>query len=161
MENFNAMFDSFFNDTLQLTFPWFFAMAAIIILDLIFGVKKALYVGDDVRISNAFRRTMSKTLSYFWFVITVGVIDAATTLDFKITTWACLIVCVIELSSVISNFLKIKGYKFNKEKGFDFIVRKTMKRLGVDSLEKGEITDLIEKDEEVKKTEETMKKEGE
>ena len=140
MENFNAMFDSFFNDTLQLTFPWFFAMAAIIILDLIFGVKKALYVGDDVRVSNAFRRTMSKALSYFWFVITVG---------------------VIELSSVISNFLKIKGYKFNKEKGFDFIIRKTMKRFGVDSLEKGEITDLIEKDEEVKKTEETMKKEGE
>lgn len=161
MENFNAMFDSFFNDTLQLTFPWFFAMAAIIILDLIFGVKKALYVGDDVRISNAFRRTMSKTLSYFWFVVTVGIIDAATTIDLKITTWACLVVCVIELSSVISNFLKIKGYKFNKEKGFDFIIRKTMKRIGIDSLEKGEITDLIEKDGEMQKIENNEKEKGE
>ena len=44
----------------------------------------------------------------------------------------------------------MKGYKFNKEKGFDFLVRKTMKRFGIDSLEKGELTELIEKDETIK-----------
>ena len=154
--NINLLFEQFLNSTVQLSFPWLIVMAAVIILDLIVGLKKAVFVGEEVRISNAIRRTVTKTIGYFWLVFTLGFIDTASKFDLSFTTWGCLIVCGIELSSTISNFLKMKGYKFNREKGFDFLVRKTMKRFGVDSLEKGELTELIEKDETIKE-----KKEGE
>lgn len=156
--NVNLLIEQFINSTIQISIPWLIVMAAIIILDLIVGVKKAIYVGEDVKISSAIRRTLTKTVGYFWLVVTLGFIDAATKFDFSFTTWGCLIVCVIELSSTISNFLKMKGYKFNKEKGFDFLIRKTMKKIGFDSLEKGEIGELIEKDEEAIKL--TEKKES-
>ena len=143
----NLLFEQFFNNTVQISFPWLIVMAAVIILDLIVGVKKASYVGEDVKISRAVRRTVNKTIGYFWLVFTLGFIDSATKFELSFTTWGCLIVCGIELVSTASNFLKMKGYKFNKEKGFDFLVRKTMKRFGVDSLEKGELSELIEKDE--------------
>ena len=155
--NINLLLEQFFNSTIQISFPWLIVMAAVIILDLIVGVKKAIYVGEEVKISSAIRRTLTKTIGYFWLVFTLGFIDTATKFDLSFTTWGCLIVCGIELSSTISNFLKMKGYKFNREKGFDFLVRKTMKRFGVDSLEKGELTELIEKDETIKEE----KKEGE
>lgn len=155
--NINLLFEQFLNSTVQLSFPWLIVMAAVIILDLIVGLKKAVFVGEEVRISNAIRRTLTKTIGYFWLVFTLGFIDTASKFDLSFTTWGCLIVCGIELSSTISNFLKMKGYKFNREKGFDFLVRKTMKRFGVDSLEKGELTELIEKDETIKEE----KKEGE
>lgn len=148
--NINLLFEQFLNSTVQLSFPWLIVMAAVIILDLIVGLKKAVFVGEEVRISNAIRRTLTKTIGYFWLVFTLGFIDTASKFDLSFTTWGCLIVCGIELSSTISNFLKMKGYKFNREKGFDFLVRKTMKRFGVDSLEKGELTELIEKDETIK-----------
>lgn len=149
--NISTLIESFFNSTIQIAFPWLIAMAAVIILDLIVGVKKALFIGEEVRFGNALRRTFTKSVGYFWLVITVGFIDSATTVDLKITTWSCLIVCAIELSSTISNFLKMKGYKFNKEKGIDFILNKTMKRFGVGGIEKGEFVDLIEKIDKEKK----------
>ena len=146
--NFNLLIEQFFNSTVQISIPWLIVMAAVIVLDLIVGVKRAIFVGEDVKISNAIRRTITKTIGYFWLVFTLGLIDSATKFELSFTTWGCLIVCGIELVSTASNFLKIKGYKFNKEKGFDFIVRKTMKKFGVDSLEKGELSELIEKDDE-------------
>lgn len=156
--NLTLLLEQFFNNTVQISFPWLIVMLAVIILDLIVGVKKAAFVGEEVRISKAVRRTLNKTIGYFWVVFTFAFIDSATKFDFSITTWGCLIVCALELVSTASNFLKMKGYKFNKEKGFDFLVRKTMKRLGIDSLEKGELSELIEKDETIKLEE---KKEGE
>lgn len=156
--NVNILLEQFFNNTVQMSIPWLIVMAAVIILDLIVGIKKAHFVGDEVKISTAFRRTINKTVGYFWVVVTVSLIDAATMLDFKITTWACLIVCVLELLSTASNFLKIKGYKFNKEKGFDLFARKTFEKFNLGSFEKGEIGGLIEKDSEAKTIE---KKEGE
>jgi hypothetical protein len=155
--NLTLLLEQFFNSTVQISFPWLIVMAAVIILDLIVGLKKAVYVGEEVRLSRAVRRTLTKTIGYFWLVFTFGFIDTATKFDLSFTTWGCLIVCAIELSSTASNFLKMKGYKFNKEKGFDFLVRKTMKKFGFDSLEKGELTELIEKDETIKEE----KKEGE
>lgn len=146
--NITNIVENFLATTVQLTAPWLIVMLAIIILDLIFGLRKSKHFKEEVKISTAIRKTLNKTMGYFWFVVTVGLIEAAANLGFRIATWGCLIVCAIELSSVIYNFLKIKGYKFNKEKGFDFIVRKTMKRIGVDDLEKGELSSLIEKDEE-------------
>lgn len=144
----NALLENFFNSTIQLSIPWLIVMAAVIVLDLIVGIKKAVFVGDDVKLSTAFRRTITKSVGYFWLVITVSLIDAATTIDFKITTWACLIVCVLELLSTVSNFLKIKGYKFNKEKGMDLFVRKTFEKFNVIKFEKGELGELIQKDNE-------------
>lgn len=151
--NINELLNQFFTQTIQLSIPWLIVMASVIMLDLFVGIKKAYFVGEEVKMSNAFRRTLFKTVGYFWLVITVSFIDAAAAFNFKITMWACLIVCILELLSIISNFLKIKGYKFNKEKGMDFIMRKTFEKFNIVSVEKGELIDMIEKDDEVKNNE--------
>ena len=103
--NLTLLLEQFFNSTVQISFPWLIVMAAVIILDLIVGLKKAVYVGEEVRLSRAVRRTLTKTIGYFWLVFTFGFIDTATKFDLSFTTWGCLIVCAIELSSTASNFL--------------------------------------------------------
>lgn len=150
----NNVLQDFISNTIQLSIPWLIAMAAIIILDLIVGLRKAYFCNEEVRFSKACRRTINKSVCYFWFVGTVSLIDTAAHIGLNITTWACLIVCGLELISVISNFLKTKGYKFNTRKGIDILVRKTLK-LNKDDI--GDIGNLIEADtESVQKEKESV-----
>ena len=50
------------------------------------------------------------------FVIMVAVIDVAAHGGGTIDKWACLAVCLIEFSSIMSNILKPKGYEINLAK---------------------------------------------
>ena len=87
--------------------------AAVILCDLVVGIRKSLIMGEEVRFSSACRRTMGKMVSYFMFVIMVAVIDVAAHGGGIIDKWACLAVCLIEFSSIMSNILKPKGYDIN------------------------------------------------
>ena len=50
------------------------------------------------------------------FVIMVAAIDVAAGGGGYIDKWACLAVCLIEFSSIMSNILRPKGYDFNMVK---------------------------------------------
>lgn len=108
-----AILAGFLNESLGHILPWMIVSAAVILCDLVVGIRKSLIMGEEVRFSSACRRTMGKMVSYFMFVIMVAVIDVAAHGGGIIDKWACLAVCLIEFSSIMSNILKPKGYDIN------------------------------------------------
>lgn len=136
----------FLRDTLSHMIPWLIATFAVILCDLAFGVRKSMLMGDKIRFSSAMRRTMGKTVTYFAFVCTVCAVEVASGGDYGIDKWACLFVCFIELSSIMSNILKPKGYSLNLKELAAVVIGKVAK------VDKEEIEEIIEK-EEIKKKE--------
>ena len=110
---YSALFAAFLNESIGHIIPWMVATFFVILCDLVVGIRKCLLMGDEVRFSSACRRTIGKMVSYFTFVIMVAVIDVAAHGGGVIDKWACLAVCLIEFSSIISNILKPKGYDIN------------------------------------------------
>lgn len=110
---YSALFAAFLNESIGHIIPWMVATFFVILCDLVVGIRKSLLVGEEVRFSSACRRTIGKMVSYFTFVIMVAVIDVAAHGGGVIDKWACLVVCLIEFSSIISNILKPKGYDIN------------------------------------------------
>lgn len=104
---------AFLQESVGHMIPWLVVSASVIICDLVVGIRKSLIMGEEVRFSTACRRTMGKMVSYFMFVIMVAAIDVAAHGGGHIDKWACLAVCLIEFSSIMSNILKPKGYDFN------------------------------------------------
>jgi hypothetical protein len=70
-------------------------------------------MGEEVRFSSACRRTIGKIITYFTFVIMAAVVDVAAHGGGTIDKWACLAVCLIEFSSIMSNILRPRGYEVN------------------------------------------------
>lgn len=103
----------FFAESIGHMMPWLVVTCAVILCDLVVGLRKSLMMDEEIRFSSACRRTMGKMVSYFMFVIMVVVIDVAADGGGTIDKYACLLVCFIEFTSIISNILKPKGYKLN------------------------------------------------
>ena len=110
---FAAVATAFIQESLSHMVPWLLAMFAVIFCDLCFGVRRSLLMKEEVRLSRAARRTMGKMVTYFSFVCAVCMTEVATGSSLGIDKVACLLVCVLEFSSIISNILKPKGYSLN------------------------------------------------
>lgn len=110
---YSTLFAAFLNESIGHIIPWMVATFFVILCDLVVGIRKSLLIGEEVRFSSACRRTIGKIVSYFTFVIMVAVIDVAAHGGGTIDKWACLAVCLIEFTSIISNILKPKGYDIN------------------------------------------------
>lgn len=108
-----AVFATFLNESLEHIIPWMIVAFFVIVCDLIVGIRKSLIMKEEVRFSSACRRTMGKTVSYFAFVIMVSVMDVAAHGGGTIDKYACLLVCFIEFTSIISNILKPRGIKID------------------------------------------------
>lgn len=135
----------FLRDTLSHMIPWLVATFAVILCDLVFGLRKSMIMGDEIRFSSAMRRTMGKTVTYFAFVCTVCTVEVASGGSYGIDKWACLFVCFLEFSSIISNILKPKGYSLNFKELAALVIGKVAK------VDKEEIEEIIEKDDNIKK----------
>lgn len=110
---YTAILAAFLQESVGHMIPWLVVAASVILCDLVVGIRKSWMMGEQVRFSSACRRTMGKMVSYFIFVIMVAAIDVAADGGGSIDKWACLAVCLIEFSSIMSNILKPKGYDFN------------------------------------------------
>ena len=110
---YSAILAAFLNESIGHMLPWMIVSFFVILCDLVVGIRKSLFMNEEVRFSSACRRTMGKMVSYFMFVIMVAVIDVAANGGGTIDKWACLSVCLIEFSSIMSNILKPKGYDIN------------------------------------------------
>lgn len=110
---FGATMSVFFAESIAHMLPWLFVSFAVIVCDLIVGIRKSLIMHEEVRFSRAIRRTMGKMLTYFSFCVMVAMIDVAAGSDGKIDKYACLLVCFVEGTSIISNILKPKGFELN------------------------------------------------
>ena len=110
---YSVVLAGFLQESIGHVIPWLIVAACVIVCDLVVGIRKSLMMGEQVRFSSACRRTLGKMVSYFMFVIMVSVIDVAANGGGVIDKWACLLVCFIEFSSIMSNILKPKGYDMN------------------------------------------------
>lgn len=113
---YSVILAGFLQESIGHIIPWMIVTFFVIICDLVVGIRKSLILGEEVRFSSACRRTLGKCVSYFMFVIMVAVIDVAAHGGGTIDKWACLAVCLIEFSSIMSNILKPKGYDINLAK---------------------------------------------
>ena len=145
---------SFLQDSLTTMLPWLMVMFAVVLTDLMFGVRKSLKLNIHVSVSMAIRETMGKLLVYTSFVIMVCMIEVATRHALKVAMWACLLICAIEGCSIIGNMLKPYGIELSLKNVIKaFISRST----GVDQ----ETANTIVGDAPVSKMENTTQKEYE
>lgn len=110
---FAAVASQFVQESIGHMIPWLMVSGAVILCDLVFGIRKSLLMDEDVRFSSACRRTMGKAVTYFAFVVMVAMIDVAAGGDRQIDKYACLLVCFIEGISILGNYLRPKGYNVN------------------------------------------------
>lgn len=112
-EAFGPVTCAFVIDSVQQMIPWLITMFFVILCDLVAGIRRSFLMGEEVRFSRAWRRSMGKTITYFSFVIMVVMINVSSGKSMDIDIYACLFVCLLEICSIISNFLKPKGYNIN------------------------------------------------
>ena len=139
---YSVIFATFLQESIGHMIPWLVVSFFVIICDLVVGIRKCLLMGEEVRFSSACRRTMGKMLSYFMFVIMVAVIDVAANGGGTIDKWACLAVCLIEFSSIMSNIMRPKGYDVNLVKMIAVVFSKKF------DVDKKDIEEIIEKEDE-------------
>lgn len=99
----------FLQDSVKTMIPWLLVMVAVVVCDLVVGIRKSMKLGVHVSWSMAARETMGKTVTYAAFVLMVAMIDAACGHSFHVAMWSCLFICAMEGGSIISNFLKPYG----------------------------------------------------
>jgi MFS family permease len=94
---------------------WFLILAIILIHGVLrFGIAAAKKRGERTRPSRAVRRSINKLVDYIcWLSIaTVVGINFGTVFDVPLLSVIIMaIVCLIELSSIIDNYLEYKGIK--------------------------------------------------
>ena len=94
---------------------WFLILAIILILgDLRFGIAAAKKRGERIRQSRVVRRSINKLVDYIcWLSIaTVVGINFGTVFDIPLLSVIIMaVVCIIEMSSIIDNYLEYKGIK--------------------------------------------------
>lgn len=118
---------AFVQESIEHMIPWLIVSAAVIICDLACGLRKSIIMGEQVRFSRAVRRTMGKMVTYFSFVFMVVMINKASGSRYDIDMYSCLMVCFLEMCSIISNILKPKGIELNIVEAFRLIFGKTLK----------------------------------
>lgn len=94
---------------------WFLILAIILILgDLRFGIAAAKKRGERIRPSRAVRRSINKLVDYIcWLSIaTVVGINFGTVFELPLLSVIIMaVVCIIEMSSIVDNYLEYKGIK--------------------------------------------------
>ena len=94
---------------------WFLILAIILILgDLRFGIAAAKKRGEKIRPSRAVRRSLNKLVDYIcWLSIaTVVGINFGTVFSLPLLSVIIMaVVCIIEMSSIVDNYLEYKGIK--------------------------------------------------
>lgn len=137
---YSVIFATFLQESIGHMIPWLVATFCVILCDLVVGIRKSLILGEEVRFSTACRKTLGKLVTYFMFVVMMVVIDVAAHGNGEIDKCACLLVCFIEFTSVISNILKPKGININLIEVIAFSLSKKL------NIKKEDIKDLIKED---------------
>lgn len=137
---YSVIFATFLQESIGHMIPWLVVTFCVILCDLVVGLRKCLLMGEEVRFSSACRKTLGKLVTYFMFVVMMVVIDVAAHGNGEIDKWACLLVCFIEFTSVISNILKPKGYNINLVKIIAVVFSKKF------DVAKQDVEEIIEKE---------------
>lgn len=115
----------FIMDSIALMIPWLIVMFAVIVTDLIAGIRKSIKLGVDVSPSTAFRETMGKMVTYFSWVVMVCLVEAAVGDETDIAKWACLLIIALEGGSIVSNLFKPHGIDISATAVLKFFFMRT------------------------------------
>lgn len=130
---------------------WFLLLAIVLIIgDLRFGIAAAKKRGENIRPSRAVRRSLNKLVDYIcWLSIaTVVGINFGSVFGLPLLSVIIMaVVCIIELSSIIDNYLEYKGIKQKVN------IIKLIARI----FRRPEFEDVLEPTEQEEKTEEETK----
>lgn len=100
---------AFLEESIVTMVPWLITMFSVVIADLAAGLWKSYKLRIPIRTSRAFRETMGKSVVYFAFVLMACFINSAANSDFNWAKWLTLFIILLEIGSMISNFLKPQG----------------------------------------------------
>ena len=132
---------------------WFLVLAIVLILgDLRFGIAAAKKRDEKIRPSRAVRRSLNKLVDYICWLSIATVVGVNFGKVFGLPLLSVIImavVCIIEMSSIIDNYLEYKGIK--QKVNVIKLIAKIFK--------KPELEDVLEPVEE--KTDEPKQEEGE
>lgn len=119
--------------------PYALPAIALIILDLVYGVKAARARGERVRFSTGLKKTVTKTFSYICWIILASTM--ALSFEHQWLEWAVLgLVFVNEMASIVGNYLETKGVKLSLVAFYRWIFKTGAGKVGV------EVTDEEAKD---------------
>lgn len=94
---------------------WFLILAVILIIgDLRFGIAASKKRGENIRPSRAVRRSLNKLVDYICWLSIATVVGVNFGSVFGLPLLSVIImsvVCIIEMSSIIDNYLEYKGIK--------------------------------------------------
>lgn len=111
--SFSTLASTFFYSSLAHMIPWIAAMTAVVICDCISALRRCYLMKEKIAFSRMARDTMAKLVTYYSFVISVTMLTIASGGEYNIDQWLCILVCTVELFSIISNILKPMGYNID------------------------------------------------
>lgn len=107
-----AAFLSPFVDGWQSVVVWLIVAVVLVLGDLRFGVMAARKRGEVIRHSRAARRTINKLVDYICWISIAWVLGGSFGRIFGVPLLPAivmLVVCAIEMSSIVNNYLEYKG----------------------------------------------------
>lgn len=121
---FGAVASAFVMESLESIIPWLIGMFFVILCDLFAGVWCCMKTGVRLRFSKGCRDTIAKCVTYFAAVVASCMIETAARTDWPIAKVVLLLVCGIELSSILANILRPKGYRLDLGKALKLLLGK-------------------------------------
>lgn len=122
--------------------PYAIAAVPLIILDLIYGIKAARFLGNRIRFSTALRRTFTKIWTYICWLILATAMSLA--FNAQWIEWVVLgTVYSNELASVVGNYLETKGIGLSLVSLIRVAARKGAGKAGID-VTKEEMDEIIQ-----------------
>ena len=121
---------AFIQQSIVIMIPWLIATFAVVLADLMSGIRKSRLLGVHVSPSTAIRETCAKIVTYFSFILAVAMIDVAAEGEMAIAKWSCLFIMVVEGSSVLSNILKPSGVPVSLKAVLKMILKRSPLAIG-------------------------------
>ena len=92
--------------------PYSMAAIPLIVLDLIYGIRAAKFRGENIKVSTALRRSVTKVFTYVCWLVLASTIALAFSQSWL--EWLVLgLVYGNEFFSIVGNFLETKGWRIN------------------------------------------------
>lgn len=135
---------AFIQQSINIMLPWLMVMFAVILTDLFAGIRKSHKLGIRISPTTAFRETFGKMIVYFSFVMMVAMIDVATGGSTVVARWACVVICVLEGGSILSNIMKPYGIVISPRGIIKAFIKRTP--LGIGDEEADEIIKVAEEE---------------
>lgn len=103
----------FLQNSVEVMVPWFFTLFAFVLADLAGGYYKAHKLLVHFAWSTAIRESLGKVTVYTAGVLAFAMVDVAASGSMIIAKWCCLLLCLVEGGSFISNLLAPHGIKLS------------------------------------------------